>query len=91
MTTEAKIYQVHHINWREIPKRDWESVLCAIPIGECVKELPYKADRLSVRILKPKRQPTYSVDLKRVDLEYDTMEFTEIITGKGDFIWERTR
>jgi len=87
----AKIYQVHHINWWEIPKSDWALLLSYIHIGEYVDELPYKVNGLSYRILKPMRQPTYAVGLHRVDLEYDTMEFREVATRDGGSIWERTQ
>jgi len=84
---------VHHNNWGEIRREDWNLVLDCIPVGEYVEDIPftYPEHLTFIKLLKHKRPPTYSVDLHRVDIEYDTMEFRKILTASGAFIWERLR
>lgn len=91
MVQEALVFTC--INWPAIARRDWELVLDSIPVGECVEDIPFEAlEHLPrVRILKLKREPTGSVDLHRVDVEYDEMVFAKVRTRGGGFIWRRER
>ena len=44
----------------------------------------------SVRVPKYKREPACSVDLKQVDIEFDTMVFEQVMMLNRDLVWERT-
>lgn len=75
--------EVTVIKWNEIPRKDWIAALDSIPIGTCVKDLPYKTLPYA---------PSIAIPHEGIGKPW--MEFTAyrvIIDGiSAAYVWKRT-